>query len=88
MKPISIELKRAVKCWHRTMQKWSLDTMFDDSFQVKLDRNYARVDRAARGYEENFMLEVNGEWVVLEWDNMHQGHRLIIVKHQDTVKEK
>ncbi len=48
MEPISVELKRAVKCWLRRHKKWDVSNS-QLNFRWRLDRNAEQVCRDGRG---------------------------------------
>jgi hypothetical protein len=96
MNPISLELKRAVKCWRRRRKNPKVTdaekaeaAKYGGSGAVKamqrLERNAKRVERAARDYEENLIFAFENDDVVLIWNSMWQKHQIYLVKRSVSV---
>ncbi len=80
MKPFSVELKRAVRCFLRRFKNPQIDGPFrgleEGGHFDKLGRNVRRVLKAARRHEESLLFELDGEWIALIWRPMFKSHRI------------
>jgi hypothetical protein len=96
VEPISVELKRAVKCWRRQRKNPKV-TDAEKAEAAKhggsgivqawkrLERNAKRVERAAREHEENLVFNFENDTVVLIWNSMWQHHQIYLVKRSVSV---
>jgi len=93
---VSIELKRAVKCWRRRYKNQLVTDAERAEARVwggsgihkhyeRLRRNSKRVQRAANEYKESLVFNFEHDSVALIWQPMHQQHWIYLIERSVTL---